>query len=244
LKIDRLVAARAKQHLHVILNWRFFMDGSTTKAQHWLDVAEIVSAVGAVGGAIASVVSQQALLASVASLPLSASVVLNLMNRKRLLQAPTPMVAAEIQQQPSQTTTSLVEGQQIQPESQAVAPQPPAQPTQTDLHAAKTHYNEGLALQRTGDMAGAIAAYSLGIELNPSYAKAYHNRGLAQSHLGNKREALNDFRSAANYFFEQGDIASYQKARDLSKQLHAFEAEARDLQAAYEIELDVLFSKS
>ncbi len=219
------------------------MDGSTTKTQHWLDVAEIVAAVGAVGGAIASVVSQQALLASVASLPLSASVVLNLMNRKRLLQAPTPIVAAEIQQQPSQTASNLVQGQQSQSESQAVAPQPPAQSAPTELQKAKTHYNEGLALQRIGDMAAAIAAYSRGIELNPSYAKAYHNRGLAQSHLGHKREALNDFRSAANYFFEQGDIASYQKARDLSKQLHAFEA--RNPQPAPdEVGIDVLFSQS
>jgi tetratricopeptide (TPR) repeat protein len=233
LPTDRSVAARAKQHLHVILNWRFFMDGSTTKTQHWLDVAEIVSAVGAVGGAIASVVSQQALLVSVAALPLSASVVLNLLNRKRLLQAPMPVAEIQQQSEPQQTEPPAVQ-----------YTQPPVQTPQIDLHTAKTHYNEGLALQRTGDMAGAIAAYSQGIEVNPSYAKAYHNRGLAQSHLGNKREALNDFRSAANYFFEQGDIASYQKARDLSKQLHAFEAEARDLQAAYEIELDVLFSQS
>ncbi|MBW4551527.1 MAG: tetratricopeptide repeat protein [Aphanocapsa sp. GSE-SYN-MK-11-07L] len=221
------------------------MDGSAHKTQHWLDVAEVVAAVGSVGGAIAAVVSQQALLASVASLPLSASVVLNLINRQRLLQEPTPAIAAQIQQQSAQPAASP-EGQnsssQAQPVAQFAQPavQPPTQPTQTELHAAKAHYNEGLALQKAGDMAGAIAAYTLGIEVNPTYAKAHYNRGLAHSQLGNKREALNDFRTAANHFFEQGDIASYQKARDLSKQLHSFEE--RDLQAAYKIKGDLLFS--
>ncbi len=215
------------------------MDGSAHKTQHWLDVAEVVAAVGAVGGAIASVVSQQVLVASVATLPLSASVVLNLMNRQRLLHDSSPAIAAQIQQQ-SQSTTSPVEGQNSTAEAQLQYVQPPAPVPQIDLHTAKSHYNEGLALQRSGDLAGAIAAYTLGIEVNPAYAKAYYNRGLAHSQLGNKRDALNDFRTAANHFFEQGDIASYQKARDLSKQLHAFEE--RDLQAAYEIKGDLLFS--
>jgi tetratricopeptide (TPR) repeat protein len=216
------------------------MDGSAHKTQHWLDVAELVAAVGSVGGAIAAVVSQQALLASVASLPLSASVVINLMNRQRLLQDPTPAIAAQIQQQSGQPAANSVEGQNASAEAQPQYVQPPASAPQIDFHTAKSHYNEGLALQRAGDLAGAIAAYTLSIEVNPTYAKAYHNRGLAHSQLSHKREALNDFRAAANHFFEQGDIAGYQKARDLSKQLHEFEE--RDLQAAYEIKGDLLFS--
>ena len=49
---------------------------------HWLNIAETVAVVGSVGGTVASVFLKEMLLASV---PLSACVALNLINRKRLL---------------------------------------------------------------------------------------------------------------------------------------------------------------
>ena len=50
--------------------------------QHWLNVAEIVAVAGSFGGIVGGFLLQEAILASI---PLSACVALNLVNRKRLL---------------------------------------------------------------------------------------------------------------------------------------------------------------
>ncbi|WP_168192463.1 tetratricopeptide repeat protein [Chroococcidiopsis sp. TS-821] len=55
---------------------------SLNKKYHWLETIEGFAIIGSVGGAIASVISQQAILAS---LPLSAALVLNWANRKFLI---------------------------------------------------------------------------------------------------------------------------------------------------------------
>ncbi len=49
---------------------------------HWLNIAEVVSVVGSIGGTVASIYLEKIFLASV---PLSACVALNLINRKRLI---------------------------------------------------------------------------------------------------------------------------------------------------------------
>jgi len=52
------------------------------KNYHWLETVEGFAVIGSVGGAIASAISQQAIFAS---LPLSAAVLLNLVNRRLLI---------------------------------------------------------------------------------------------------------------------------------------------------------------
>jgi tetratricopeptide (TPR) repeat protein len=56
----------------------------TNQKYPWLDTAETMSLVGSIGGAVASVVFQQV---AVAAIPLSVSVMLNLMNRRQLLES-------------------------------------------------------------------------------------------------------------------------------------------------------------
>ena len=56
----------------------------------------------------------------------------------------------------------------------------------------------------------AIANYSQSIELNPSSALAYFNRGYAYRDLYGEQEALIDWRFAAKLFKEQGNITKYQ----------------------------------
>ncbi|WNC59601.1 tetratricopeptide repeat protein [Thermosynechococcus sp. QS41] len=110
---------------------------------------------------------------------------------------------------------------------------------QVDPSHAKAYYNRGLTHQRLGDAEAAILDYTEAIRINDSYAKAYHNRGVARSTLGDRKGAVEDLRTAAKLFFEQGDISSYQRARDLAKRIHevgSIEQEDK------EVPLEILFS--
>ncbi|URR34445.1 tetratricopeptide repeat protein [Thermosynechococcus sp. HN-54] len=110
---------------------------------------------------------------------------------------------------------------------------------QTNPSHAKAYYNRGLTHQRLGDAEAAILDYTEAIRINENYAKAYHNRGVARSTLGDRKGAVEDLRTAAKLFFEEGDISSYQRARDLAKRIHevgSIEQEDK------EVPLEILFS--
>jgi tetratricopeptide (TPR) repeat protein len=60
---------------------------------------------------------------------------------------------------------------------------------QTSFERAFTHHNNG-------ELAGAIAAYSEAIRLNPAYAAAFYNRGIARGTAGGLRGAIADYDAA------------------------------------------------
>lgn len=222
---------------------------SVDKKQDWLDVVEVVVAVGSVGTAIAAAVFQQILLASLASLPLSMSVALNLINRKRLLQSDQTAIPALIGQQAQQPTrpeqlisqaAPQAQPQAMSSEQQGAAVAESAQATPFNPNLPQSYLNRALARQRSGEMEAAIADYTEAIRLNSVYAKAYYNRGLAHAHLGNKQDALDDLRAAAKNFLTQGDITNYQKAKELGKQVH--ELQSRNSQGSQDVSLEVFFS--
>jgi tetratricopeptide (TPR) repeat protein len=101
------------------------------------------------------------------------------------------------------------------------------QAIQLNPNYAKAYYNRALTHQRLGELESAVADYTEALRLNPEYARAYHNRGIARAHAGEKQAALNDLRQAAKYFFEQGDIDSYHKSKELIKRLHDFQPPSR-----------------
>jgi len=106
---------------------------------------------------------------------------------------------------------------------------------------AEAYYNRGIAYQNLGEKQGAIGDYTEAIRINPSYADAYYNRALIRADLGDKKGGVEDLREAAKFFFEEGDIASYQKARDLSKNFHKLGSQSTT-DAFEEVAVERLFS--
>lgn len=85
---------------------------SNMKKSHWLDPVETVSVVLAAGGSVAAAITQQVALAS---LPLSLSVVLGLLNRRRLLdEMAQGQQAAIVQVQQDQANAQMKLEHQLQ----------------------------------------------------------------------------------------------------------------------------------
>ena len=59
---------------------------------------------------------------------------------------------------------------------------------------------------KLGDIQGAIEDYNKAIEINPKYAEAFYNRGIAKFTIGDKEGACSDWRKAG----ELGVIESYE----------------------------------
>ncbi|MDJ0509636.1 MAG: tetratricopeptide repeat protein, partial [Crocosphaera sp.] len=95
-----------------------------------------------------------------------------------------------------------------------------SQMIRTNPEGAEAYYQRGLNHQKLGDKTGAIEDYTEALHLDSTHAKAYHNRGVLLADIGNKKQAVEDLRLAAKYYFEQGDIESYEKARNLSKEFY------------------------
>jgi len=219
--------------------------------RNWRDIVEILSVLGSIGGSIASVVTQQALFASI---PLSLSVALNLANRRQISDEVKHQQSAilhitrenvetqghielltqqlvEVQQQTttlSQGTNNLQNYTQSLHNEQAKIAQMVTNLQEVEIcHQdirinpnAETYYNRGLIYQRLGNLQAAIKDYTEAICINPSYAQAYYTRSIIHAELGNKKAALADLREATKFFFEDGNIAGYQAARNFSKKCH------------------------
>lgn len=95
--------------------------------------------------------------------------------------------------------------------SQAIS----ANPTAANFYQQRAQSREHL-----GDKAGAISDYSLAIHYDPNLASAYYHRAVLSAHLNNRKGALEDLRKAAKLFFETGDLAHYQKVKDLTREIH------------------------
>ncbi len=86
--------------------------------------------------------------------------------------------------------------------------------------SAEYFYQRGFSYQQLGNKSGAIEDYTESINKNSGFAPAYHKRGVVYLELGDRQKAVDDLRKAALLYFEQGDIESYQKAREMSRNIH------------------------
>lgn len=79
----------------------------------------------------------------------------------------------------------------------------------TACQSSKEYNDSGLAKFRLKDYRGAIADYSKAIELNPSFADAYFNRGITKISSGQKDKGCLDLSKAG----ELGDGEAYKAIR-------------------------------
>ncbi|NJN75472.1 MAG: tetratricopeptide repeat protein [Synechococcaceae cyanobacterium RL_1_2] len=82
----------------------------------------------------------------------------------------------------------------------------------------RSFYQRALNHEKLGDNDAAMMDYGKAIEANPKHAEAYFHRALLLEKRGDKQIAVDDFRKAAQYFLEQGDVASYQTAKGKTKE--------------------------
>ncbi len=72
---------------------------------------------------------------------------------------------------------------------------------------AREWFDQGFLLLFTSDdIPGAIRAFAMAIRLDPDYARAYLNRGMAYERIGNLQQAVEDFSKAIDLEPEEGKI--------------------------------------
>ena len=234
---------------------------------HWLNIAEAVSVVGSIGGTVAAIYLEKIFLASV---PLSACVALNLINRKRLLNLATienNKAIAQLIEHNQNDRANLIE--QMMEIQHSVSNQKTRydidyqnvsqQLTQIDANSSKnmqelqSQYDELAAkvtnlnqitissqagslnsaqlycqnahgYKQMGEKQKAIEEYTKAIKIDAEYAEAYLSRGILYTELGSKKAAVEDLRNAARLYFEQGDLDNYQKAKNMTQEIHQLDS--------------------
>ncbi|MBE9170848.1 tetratricopeptide repeat protein [Pleurocapsales cyanobacterium LEGE 06147] len=194
---------------------------SNSQNKHWLDIAEIVSVIGSVGGSVASLVSNQFLFAS---LPLSVCIALNLANRRRLINLLTQenqKAIATIVQQNKEEQTNLSEqlqqlklsthdkfarqsrdnqanfttlSTQIAKVEQLISDLNKLTQTQSDRLKHLNHHQNHL--EKAVSYLSEINSCSQALQLAPFSAELYYRRGNSHRHLGNKYRAVEDYTKA------------------------------------------------
>jgi tetratricopeptide (TPR) repeat protein len=110
---------------------------------------------------------------------------------------------------------------------------------------ADLYYRRGILrqdLNREQDQLSAQEDFTQALQLDSTHADAYLRRGLIASEQGNKRPAAEDFRAAAKYFFELGDLENYEKAKAMGQELHELMSESPEVKAEdEEIAVEGLF---
>lgn len=119
--------------------------------------------------------------------------------------------AQELQTQEDELATKLEYLNQIESSTRGI---------QSSPNSAELYCQRGVNYQQMGKKERAIEDYTKVIEIDPSSALAHHYRGVVNSELGNRKAAVEDLRKAAKFYFEQGDLDSYQKTRNMSQALH------------------------
>ena len=165
-----------------------------SKHSYWLDTVEIISAIASVGGAVASVVSQQVAFASI---PLSLSVALNLANRRRIINEVVDTqnrLTAKVQQTQENGSSLGTLSEQLKQVQQLSSYSSRAIKEVGDrtesLEQNQKQLEEMLAnFGKSEHLAQAI-------EANPNSARFYFSQGLSHQRSGEPQKAIEDYSEA------------------------------------------------
>ncbi|MBD6619880.1 tetratricopeptide repeat protein [Komarekiella sp. 'clone 1'] len=83
----------------------------------------------------------------------------------------------------------------------------------------RAYYNRGCACGISGNNSCAIRDFTESLKLNSTNAQVYLNRGIAYHQLGHEPAAIADLQKAVEYFAQQGETITYEKAFLLLKNL-------------------------
>ena len=166
--------------------------------RHWLNTAEIISVVGAVGGSVASLFFQQVLFAAI---PLVAAAGLNLANRKRLIASAhtdNQAAIADLAQENvrNQITQRVFKERLAEVQHIATAPEKSIRELRG---VTRTLGQRQRGLTNVVDRLRSLEEYTQAIRINPQDAEAYYNRGNARFYLGNIQGAIEDYNEAIRY---------------------------------------------
>lgn len=75
------------------------------------------------------------------------------------------------------------------------------------LNASALYYNRGVVMQKKGDVPAAIQDYTEAIRIDPSSAKAYYNRAVAQMNISKMDEARSDLEIASRLGYKPATTA-------------------------------------
>ncbi|WP_072622333.1 tetratricopeptide repeat protein [Spirulina major] len=99
---------------------------------------------------------------------------------------------------------------------------------------AKELFNQGVDRYQAGDLMGAIDLWSQAIEIDPNFAYAYYNRGLAYSNLKRYEEAITDYTSAIE--IDPNDASAYYNRGNAYNALKRYEEAIADYTSAIDID--------
>lgn len=108
-------------------------------------------------------------------------------------------------------------------------------------NSAESYCKNGNAYEKLGEKQRAIEEYSQAIKIDARCAEAHLKRGLLYSEAGNNKAAVEDLRKAAKFFFEEGDLDSYQKTKNMSQNIHQLNSN-REVQKPNQVLANSLFS--
>lgn len=109
--------------------------------------------------------------------------------------------------------------------------------TPTNLQTAEEYFYSAYDKAENGEYYGAIEDYTKAIEINPNYANAYYNRGIAKKNLEDYYGAIADFSEAIE--LDPDDAAAYYNRGFAKYYLEDYYGAIKDYTRAIELDPDL-----
>ncbi len=166
------------------------------KPSNWLEIIEVLAVAGSLGGTVVTIITQQLAFATV---PLSLSVALNLLNRKHLLAAEAQKQQNAIAQLHSEVKneshTSNLLFEEVHEECNTLRQEFTAENQELKKSTQNLYQSQNKILKMVNSLRE-LELWTGLIRVNNNSGDAYYNRGLVYQRLGDKEAAIVDYTKA------------------------------------------------